>query len=421
MTKIDLRPYSKLVIAGVFFIFLHSLRYFDFIGLNETIYGNCSKLFALFLIILCVISKSPRQMPGRYWWIALLAVPMLSFLPAWLENGQSPVESFKAYLPFGLALIYFILHSAKIRPSEIARIFTVFAIIRLLIYITQQFTFPHYLFAFRTEGFNSFGYYAGIEMRSGIYRYYIEDTYLSMFLVFYYLQRLLKSRRLTDLVFLFIGLIGVYLDQSRQFMVSTVVAVLFVIFFASKIKYKGLILLGMAGVAAILLSFSEQIFGDLLFMTQDDLSSDNIRLLAYTTFALEFWGGTLSVIFGNGPIGHSAYGEKVAYLNQNMNLYHADVGIVGAANLYGIVTVLMLLVFFLFFVVRNWRKLQTHLKMYYVAMVVNLPLVTIYTQNLNWFVFFAFMLYLSDRSIIGYDRRMHKLRESRAVKTEEHT
>lgn len=421
MTKIDLRKYSKIALVGVVFLFLHSLKFFDFIGLNETLHVFIGKLLALALIGLCLFSKGPKHIPGGYWMLALLVVPMLSFIPCWLENGQSPIKSFSVYLPYGFALVYFVLHKARISPSELIRILTVLALIRMAIYIIQQFTYPYYLFAFRQEGLNSFGVFTGIEIRSGIYRYYIEDTYLSMFLAFYYLQRTIKHRRLTDLLLFTAGLAGVYLDQSRQFIAATLIAIVFVLFVGSSIKHKGWIILCLCAVLAVVLFNSQKLFEDLFLMTKDDLSSDNIRLLAYTTYAFELWGGPLSIIFGNGPPGDSAYGEHVRYYCEELRLFYNDIGIVGAANLFGIATVLLFLAFYVFFVFKNWRKLQIHLKMYYIAMLVYLPLVSIYTQSINWFVFFAFMLYLSDRSIIGYNRRMHKLRESRAVKTEEHS
>lgn len=408
MTRIDLRKYPKAALAVVFLLFLHSLRYFDYIGVSDVFWGRAAKLSALLLIGVCLVSKSPRRMPGRYWMLALLMVPMLSFLPAWLENGQSPVESLRTYLTLGLVLVYFILHKAKIAPAYIAYGFTILAVVRLVIYIVQQFTYPDYLFSFRPEGLNVYGYFTGIEVRSGIYRYYIEDTYLSMFLVFYYLQKMIRKINVSHVIFFLVGLVGIYLDQSRQFMVSTLLAIMFVLFFSYKSRYKGWILLGAGVVILILLVNYWRVFEDLINMTKDDLSTSNIRLLSYATYGLEFWGGPLSVLFGNGPIGNSAYGDTVAYMYESLHLFHADVGLVGAANLYGVVTVLVFLSFFGFFVFRNWRKLEMHVKMYYVAMLVNAPLVTIYTQNVNWFVFFAFMLYLSDRDIVRYDRRRLK-------------
>lgn len=420
MKGLELRNNSKIVIAGIVFIFLHSLRYFDFVGINETIYGHISKLSALALIVLFFFTRGPRQTPGWYWMIALLTVPMLSFLPSWVENGQSPVQSLSAYLPFGLVLVYFFLHKAKVSPSELVRILTILALVRIGIYVIQQFTYPYYLFAYRQEGLSSSGVFTGIEVRSGIYRYYIEDTYLSMFLVFYYLQKTFKRRRPSDLILFTVGLIGVYLDQSRQFMVSTLVAIMFVFFFASEIRNKGWLLLVIFAIFSVVLLNYEKLFADLLYMTHDDMSSDNIRLLAYTTYGLELWGGPLSVIFGNGPPGKSAFGEQIQYYCSDLHLYYNDIGLVGAAFLFGVVTVLLFLAFMVFFVFRNWRKLQMHLKMYYIAMLVYSPLVTIYTQNINWFVFFGFMLYLSDLSIAHYNRRIHMLRESKVdvVETE---
>lgn len=405
MKRIDLRPYRKTVLICVLLVFLHSLRYFDYIGLDVTIYGRITNALSIVLIMLCFITKGPKRIPGQYWLLGLVLVPMLSFLPSWLENAQSPIESFKTYLPTGLVLVYFALHKARVSPNDLIKGITVFALFRILIYVIQQFTFPNYLFAFRQDGMNSLGVYQGIEVRSGIYRYYIEDTYLSMFLVFYYLQRFLKTRKAIDIAFFAIGFIGVYLDQSRQFMVSTLAAVLFVMFLGSQIRYKGRILLGMVIITGIIIANSGELFEDLVYMTQEDLSSDNIRLLSYVTLGLEFWGGPLSVILGNGPIGHSAFGDRVSYLNENLHIYHSDVGLVGAANLYGVVTVLFFLIFFIFFVGKNWRKYQMHLRMYYVAMLVSVPLITIFTQSNNWFVFFSFMMYLTDRDISRYERR----------------
>lgn len=406
MYWIDLRKYRKAVAGVTFFVFLHSLRYFDFIGLSPVFFGRLANVMALLLILVCFISRSPRRIPGRDWLLGLLLVPMLSFFPCWLENGQSPVESMRAYLPTFLALVYFLPHKARMDSKSVLDTLTVFAVTRTVIYIVQQFTFPDYWFAFRPEGLDAAsGTFKDVEIRSGIYRFYIEDTYLSMFLVFRYFQNLLRRITGKDVLLFLIGLAGVYLDQSRQFMFSTIASLGLVFFFSSKNRYKSLIFIGLGLVVVLTSRHFYKLFGDLMDMTQGDLSRDNIRLLSYTTFALELWGGPLSVIFGNGPIGNSAYGENVRYLYENLGMYHADVGLVGAANLYGIVTVLFFVAFYIFFIARNWKKLQMHLKMYFLALLINAPLVTIFTQSINWFVFFGFMLFLSDRDIVQYDRK----------------
>lgn len=59
--------------------------------------------------------------------------------------------------------------------------------------IVEQFTYPHYWFAYRPEGYAADGHFYGIEIRSGIMRFYIMDTYMSMFLVFIISKSYLKS------------------------------------------------------------------------------------------------------------------------------------------------------------------------------------------------------------------------------------
>ena len=402
---LDLRRYRLLVLLLIAFVFLHSLSYFDYTGVNPTYAGWISNGLSIALFLLCILSKSPRRMPAQFWFLGLLAVPMLSFLPGWLENGQSPLVSFRAYMNVGLALVYFLLHKAQVKEREVVTVLTVYAVIRTMIVIVQQFTYPEYLFTSRPEGMDIMGVYKDIEVRSGLYRYQIEDTLLSMFLVFYYFWRMTRRFSPYQLFFFLFGLVGVYLDQTRQLMLSTVLALAFVILLSLNMK-KNWRVVGLVALlfASVFVFFFDSLFGDLFFMTGSDLSEGNIRLLAYSTYLLEFWGGPLSVIFGNGPIGGvSAYGDQVQFMYERLRLFHSDVGIVGAANLYGIVTVLFYLAFLVFFVFRNWRKFRIFVKMYFIAQIINMPMICIFTQPAYCMVFVGIMLYFADRDIKRYD------------------
>lgn len=404
---LDLRQYRKIVLVFTAFVFLHSLMYFDYININPTYYGWVSNGLVLLLGAVCIISVSPRKMPASYWLLGLLAVPMLSFLPCWLENGQSPISSLRTYLACWLPLLYFLLHKSKISERELVLVITVFAVTRTLITIVQQFTYPDYLFTFRPEGLDASGMFKGIERRSGIYRFCIEDTFLSMFLVFYYFWRMTKRFKITDLCLFLVGLLGVYLDQTRQLMLSTVLSLVLVFLFTVRIKHKALIVFLLAAIVGVVALNADTLFGDLLLMTSQDLNHNNIRLFSYSTYLFEFWGGPLSVVFGNGPAAwDSAYGQQVAYMYENLKLFHSDVGIVGAANLYGVITVLFYLAFLAFFVFRNWKKFRIHIKMYFVAQLINLPMICIFTQRVNCMIFLGFMLFLCDKDIRRYDRRI---------------
>lgn len=404
--SVDLKSYRTECLVVAMIVFIHSLRYFDYVELNPTPYGWASNIMSLLLIAFySVYGRKARGAVASKYLLGLLFVPMLSFLPCMLENGQGPVDSLRAYLYTFLVLIYYVLHAAKVKEKPLVQAITAIALVRIAILLIQQFTYPYYWFSFRPEGVNSEGYMETIEVRSGIYRFYIEDTYLSMFLVFYYLQKLTSKFTPGNLVLFLVGLFGVYLDQSRQFMVSTLAAVIIPYVFVKK-GHTRLIVTGLIVALVIFgFTFGKDLFDELVEMSMDDMSDgDNIRLMSYATFLFQYWGGPLSVIFGNGPAwGNSAYGEELTYMMEYMKLYRADVGIVGTLNLFGISTVATLVYFYISFVFKNWSKLESHIKMYFIASLVNMPLVTIYTQNINWFVFMAFMLYLSDMSIAKAD------------------
>lgn len=404
MTWLDLRKYYNVGLFLVIFIYLHSSSYFDFIGVDPTYYGWLSNLIVLFLVFICIISKNPRRMPAQYWLLGFLLVPMLSFLPCWLENGQSPLTSLRAYWPAGLALVYFLLHKFRIKPSHIIIILTVFAVIRIGINLIQQFTYPSYWFSLRPEGLNAQGVFRPIEVRSGIYRFCVGDTYLSLFLIFYYFQRLARQLRPSCLIFFFLGLFGLWLDQTRQFMAVGMISFLLVLLFNSRFKGKWVFLLLVPAGIGLLLLKGGALLEDLILMTQSDLGSDNVRLFAYSTYLFEFWGGPLSVIFGNGPIGNSDYGQLISYMYDNLNLYHSDVGIVGAVNFYGLTTLFLFLAFYLFFVIRHWKAIPMFLKMYFLAVLFNAPLISIFTQPVNCIVLFSILLYLADLSILARER-----------------
>jgi hypothetical protein len=228
-----------------------------------------------------------------------------------------------------------------------------------------------------------------------------------MFLVFYYFWRMTKRFKITDLCLFLVGLLGVYLDQTRQLMLSTVLSLVLVFLFTVRIKHKALIVFLLAAIVGVVALNADTLFGDLLLMTSQDLNHNNIRLFSYSTYLFEFWGGPLSVVFGNGPAAwDSAYGQQVAYMYENLKLFHSDVGIVGAANLYGVITVLFYLAFLVFFVFRNWKKFRIHIKMYFVAQLINLPMICIFTQRVNCMIFLGFMLFLCDKDIRRYDRRI---------------
>lgn len=392
---------NKFALVLVIFVFLHTLRYFDYIEFNPTIGGWISKICSLFFIFFSIKNRFiVEDMPMKNVFLGLLLIPISSFLSCWIENGQSFFESARVYLPYFLVLVYFYCHKKRIDENSLIKWITILAIIRTSLLIIQQFTYPDYWFAFRTEGYDEdLGIVKEIEVRSGILRFYIEDTYLSMFIVFFYLQKMLERFNWRIFVIFLYGLVGIYMDQSRQFMVTTFASIFIVLLFGSSIKQKLKYLGWLSIFVVILFVFADRLFEELMEKTVDESSEDNIRIMAYYFFSVDFWGGPLSIVFGNGLPGRSSYGDLCKYYSTDYGLYRADVGIVGAMSLFGIVSVIYLLYAFGVILIKKWNCIDAYLRMFFLSSFLSIPLITIYTQNLNYFVFWSLMFYLMDLSI----------------------
>lgn len=399
--KLMKKKSNRIILGTVLFFFLCSVLFFNFLGFERRYVDILTKICAVCLFFYIVIFPwKKNRMHFHYLVLGMVLVPMLSFIPCYFENGQMFLSSFSAYSFFFLIFVYFLCHEGTITEKDLVKWITILAVLRTLILIIQQFTYPNYWFSFRPEGYISqTGTFRTMEVRSGIYRFYIEDTFLSMFLVFYYADKLTHSFKTTYILLFFYGLLGVYLDQSRQFMTSTLAALLFVLL-SSKMKYKyKYTLLSIITIALMVVYFNfDYLFGNLINKTEDDLSEDYIRFASYNHYLYDAWGGPLSFIFGNGPIGDSVYGKISQYYEQEIRFFHSDVGIVGALHLFGIVTVLYL-IYAYYSILRKWKLLDDHIKMYFIGTLFNIPFICLYTQRPGYMVFWAFMIYLADLSI----------------------
>ena len=392
---------NKWWIILIGWIYLHTLHYFDFTLYNPTLGGQIIKLICIILILYLFTHRINTKYAYSKTWVAgFLWVPMLSFISCWFEHGQNPIQSFWAYIPLFILLLYFVFHAKKIETDKIINLLTLFAVVRTAILLVQQFTYPNYYFAFRPEVEMDNGLIREIEMRSGILRYYISDTYLSMFLVFYWGQKIFEKFKWKYFLLFAWGVFGLWLDQTRQFMFVAFGTFIFVMLFSRNKKInKFSIYIAIIMFLIIIGMNFDSLFGELADKTSNEMTKDNVRFIAYNYFFYEYWGGPLSVLLGNGIAGASQYGKEIIYLSNEMHLYRADVGIVGFLNQYGIVSVCFFLLFYILFVRKNWKYMDTYIKMFLLAILFNLPLVVFFVNNLNWYTYMAFMMYLTDMSI----------------------
>ena len=400
--------YSNKLLIVLGFIYLNSLHYFDYVNYDPTYGGWVTKTIVICLFMFIFIKKVKVKQPNETWKYALgfVTLPMLSFISCYFEHEQSILSSIWAYFPlFILPFTFLILYKYNVSTEDVVKLLTIFAVVRTGILLIEQFTYPQYLFAFRPEIELENGYIQPIEIRSGIYRFYISDTYLSMFLIFYWGAKMIDKFKLNYFLLFAWGVFGLWLDQTRQFMVVGYASFLIIVLL-SKSKRRIFIFLSILIVFLVVFLNFDRFFGDLIEKTTTEVNSENIRLFSYNMYFNEYWGGVLSIIFGNGlPAPGSSYAQEITNMTQVMHLYRSDVGIVGFLNQYGIVSVVYFLWFYISYVRRNWKYFDMYIKMFLVATFLNLPLVVLFVNNYNWYMYWGFMLYLMSQSIKQNFRR----------------
>ena len=143
------------------------------------------------------------------------------------------------------------------------------------------------------------------------------------------------------------------------------------------------------------------LFGETISKTQNEVSDDNIRVLSYAYY-FSNTGDFITSLLGNGLAStKSSYGQEIAKL-ENWGYFRCDIGIVGALHMLGYVFILLFILYYVFVILRNWKKIDAYLRLYLLSILVNIPLIfPLYNATLPCFeCFMGILFYLVDRSIL---------------------
>ncbi|WP_128763363.1 hypothetical protein [Leeuwenhoekiella aestuarii] len=334
------------------------------------------------------IGKQPFKRPV----LLFIALPLISTIGSYIYHEQSFLASLLALRLNFLWLLYFVLHYFKFPLKRLIKLLVVVGFIWALVTIIQQFTYPIYFFYSRDEETRQL-------LRAGIYRFMAFRHHYGIFLAIYFFYRFntSKDHKLRNGLFFLIGMIGLYYFGTRQFLASAIIAVGYIIFISNK-NQKGYAILLTTIVIALGVFFSETLFGRFIKMTQEDLSEDNIRLLAANFYLNEYWPDDwMSRLVGNGMnyYDNTDYGKEVTYYEE-AGLFRVDVGIIGVYNLYGIFYVISTFYFVIKGMLVNYIS-NNYLKAIYLAILVTTPL-SVYFDNYTAIPFFAILAYMTDKS-----------------------
>ncbi|RZL46161.1 MAG: hypothetical protein EOP00_15820, partial [Pedobacter sp.] len=329
----------KFIYIGL--VSLISFHFWSYHGIPERIYQILEILVSTSLLFICLLNFEKLKNSFSQFKINVLlfiSLPLLSMFAAMAFHGQSLFLSFFALKTIFFWLLYYVLHIFNIPVIKLVKLMTFIGVTWALITIIQNYTYPHFWFYNRNgEDDQEF-------IRAGKYRFMIDPLHFGLFIILYFYNQYLLTKRSILFTFVIIGLVGFYYYTTRQFIVGAV-ACMVIAYISQEGKNKIFSMLIIAITCGLLVYLKDLLFGEYIEITSDQLnSSDDIRLLSLNFWLFEYWPNWITVLIGNG-FEHSSsnYGKEMLKVNLEYGYYRTDIGIFGTLSYFGIFYVINLL------------------------------------------------------------------------------
>lgn len=351
-------------------IILIFIRFYSFTQCMGGWYENLIIFPALIFLLYCFLSfKKKRTKLTFHSFIILLTISLLLSSISAKKQGQSFFESLIACHIFFSLYIYYFLNKYRLKEKDIINILIRISIIYTAIYTIQQFTYPIYFFYTRGDHIDDMGYFHSVEIRNGIYRFFLLGDQLVILTFFYLVQNFLYYRNKKSLLFALICFIGILETGSRQYTLIPIGIITLYLVFKSKQRIKNLFYLSI--IAYCLLHF----MSDTLSMTSEQFENKETdsrnATIAYIITDLN--KNPLSILIGDGipykP--NNPFGKKYESLGQ-MQIVPSDVGILGFLYQRGLIYILVIIIFYILFYKKYFHTLPLYLKMFFTYIVINI-------------------------------------------------
>lgn len=396
--------------------FLASLKFLDYrdISVNFTYYLTYIAIAVIILTILKNIKKFnyilSNQMGGKFP-LAFVILIITSSFSSYIYHGQNLTNTILAGTSYLTILVYYYLHIKNINPNQILKMIICIGLIKTGIQLIENYTYPTLWFGhgmYYDIGLEQFG------SRNGILRLFLSLAFwLNVLGFFYYTEQYRANNKIKTMSLLMITAIGIYIDQSRTIMVSSVVVFIYTYFFSENRSKTGTSILAtitIIGIGYIVYSNFSILFGELSKQTSEDLNKDYIRIYSYQFYLYDNWKGPFTVLFGNGIPSNSIYSKTLDARSCSIGLFKADIGIVGTMNTYGILFVVVFLYYF-YKVFRYRRYMDKYLFGYAIFSLLYLELYCPIHYDSQSNFFFALYMYLVDQSICKHRQLKYTMKK----------
>jgi len=292
-------------------------------------------LFFIFTIYGFFTQKFKTKHPLDKIVFAFICCFIISAFMANIYWNQSFESSLKSCSNFYIYLLYFVFIILNVQQDRVEWILKVLFFLSIIIFLIDYATFPEPLFSYRSE-----------ERRNGITIFFYGQgfTFLGGF---YFLNKFFEEKKIIYLCWFLAACFCLFmLTQARMNLVALALG-FFVLLIFSNISMRYLLSFALIIVGFVFYSTSSLFTG-----IKDETSAqaqfykEDVRVQAHTYFLTEMQGGLPTQIFGNGLPGSDSDLEVVARRAKEKGFWTADVGLTGIFSYFGIMGVIVWLLFF---------------------------------------------------------------------------
>lgn len=278
--------------------------------------------------------------------------------------------------------MFYYLSKKRITERQCICLMLAFGIITFLLQVYQLNHLDNRLFGFNEEG--------GSGTRNDMARLAIGAPLHSVFLLYFFWSNLIKAKGVLRL-WLFVGFsmfaVSLYLYLTRQYLVAVLVTIVVSVLIQNNMRLKIAAIVLCCVIAIGLYNYYEVLFGDLIYISQHDTYSTDIRQKAYPYFINLIFSDPIRAIIGHGHI------ASISNIGVTKGLWAIDIGIIGDMYHYGILWG----VAYFWMLIKTWKNrkvLPLYIKLYVLSTLIHSPMTSAYVYGPTAFIW-TIVIYIS--------------------------
>lgn len=381
---------------------------FNFIGWSFIVPQSVDYLVASTLLLCAFLfsrSASKVRRPLGLIIASILILPIFSVIFKLIlgSNESLNIEIQYTFIPIASFSLYYIMRKLKVDITTIMTTLIIFGLLTFILQIYQQFYPESILFA-GNENLDE----PEKLIRNGIYRLDVGSVSVALVCMYYYWGKLLTEKfHWYNITMLSIFITSVYFYLTRQIIVATLLTIGISLFLHRSNRNIRSIILIVILSSVLLVFYFEELFGELIELTQDNTHSQDIRF--------EFIGVILSASIQN-PLqflfGHGGY-TTIEKVWADKEYFVSDVGFFGTMWQYGFIYLLVYFYTFYLFAYKYGKQIPLFIRLYLIGTSINSMFIFPYRNALENYVW-VMMLYVIS---CYYNRKTNNTNEIQCYNT----